>query len=157
MSSCSKAPRGLFVLLRTDGIFTVNALSPSSSLRQYPYHYSIRAGLNLPDKEFRSNSWVSICLFACFLTTSRFDVPYVATGIGLYLFRQVGIWRVVSEGFKPWPYVGSCLLQAFLSLQHHFYLNVFFVESYLIPGKISQNRDFLQSLEDEFRKMGQLL
>ena len=53
MSSCSKAARGLFVLLRTDGIFTVNALSPSSSLRQYPYDYSIRAGQNLPDKEFR--------------------------------------------------------------------------------------------------------
>ena len=46
MSSCSKAPRGLFVLLRTDGIFTVNALSPSSSLRQCPHHYSIRAGQN---------------------------------------------------------------------------------------------------------------
>ncbi len=53
MSSCSKAPRGLFVLLRTDGIFTVNALSPSSSLRQCPNHYTIRAGQNLPDKEFR--------------------------------------------------------------------------------------------------------
>ena len=53
MPSCSKAARGLFVLLRTDGIFTVNALSPSSSLRQYPYHYTIRAGQNLPDKEFR--------------------------------------------------------------------------------------------------------
>ncbi len=53
MPSCSKAARGLFVLLRTDGIFTVNALSPSSSLRQYPYHYAIRAGQNLPDKEFR--------------------------------------------------------------------------------------------------------
>jgi hypothetical protein len=53
MSSCSKAPRGLFVLLRTDGIFTVNALSPSSSLRQCSHHYTIRAGQNLPDKEFR--------------------------------------------------------------------------------------------------------
>src|SRR5690349_24869731 len=53
MPNYSKAPRGLFVLLRTDGIFTVNALSPSSSLRQYPYDYSIRAGQNLPDKEFR--------------------------------------------------------------------------------------------------------
>ena len=53
MSSCSKAAQGLFVLLRTDGIFTVNALSPSSSSRQYPNHYSIRAGQNLPDKEFR--------------------------------------------------------------------------------------------------------
>jgi hypothetical protein len=53
MSSCSKAARGLLVLLRTDGIFTANALSPSSSLRQCPHHYSIRAGQNLPDKEFR--------------------------------------------------------------------------------------------------------
>ena len=53
MSSCSKAPRGLFVLVRTDGIFTANALSPSSSLRQCPDRYSIRAGRNLPDKEFR--------------------------------------------------------------------------------------------------------
>jgi hypothetical protein len=53
MPSCSKAARGLLVLLRTDGIFTVNALSPSSSSRQYPYHYAIRAGQNLPDKEFR--------------------------------------------------------------------------------------------------------
>ena len=52
-SSCSKAPRGLFVLVRTDGIFTANALSPSSSLRQCPHDYSIRAGQNLPDKEFR--------------------------------------------------------------------------------------------------------
>ena len=53
MSNCSKAPRGLFVLVRTDGIFTANALSPSPSLRQYPDRYSIRAGQNLPDKEFR--------------------------------------------------------------------------------------------------------
>ena len=53
MPSCSKAPRGLFVLLRTDGIFTANALSQSSSSRQYPDRYAIRAGQNLPDKEFR--------------------------------------------------------------------------------------------------------
>ncbi len=53
MSSCSKAPRGLFVLVRTDGIFTANAISPSPSLRQCPNRYTIRAGQNLPDKEFR--------------------------------------------------------------------------------------------------------
>ena len=53
MQSCSKAPRGLFVLVRTDGIFTANALSPSPSLRQCPHDCSIRAGQNLPDKEFR--------------------------------------------------------------------------------------------------------
>ena len=53
MSSCSKAPRGLLVLVRTDGIFTANAISPSPSLRQCPDRYAIRAGRNLPDKEFR--------------------------------------------------------------------------------------------------------
>ena len=53
ISSCSKAPRGLFVLVRTDGIFTANALSPSPLLRQCPHHCTIRAGRNLPDKEFR--------------------------------------------------------------------------------------------------------
>ncbi len=53
MPSCSKAPRGLFVLVRTAGIFTGNALSPRSWLRQCPHRYAIRAGRNLPDKEFR--------------------------------------------------------------------------------------------------------
>ena len=53
MSSCSKAARGLLVLMRTDGIFTANAISPSPSLRQCPNHYAIRAGRNLPDNEFR--------------------------------------------------------------------------------------------------------
>ena len=53
MPSCSKAPRGLFVLLQVDGIFTVIAISPSSSLRQFPSRYAIDAGQNLPDKEFR--------------------------------------------------------------------------------------------------------
>lgn len=51
--SCSKAPRGLFVLPQVNGIFTVIANSPSSSLRQFPSRYSFQAGLNLPDKEFR--------------------------------------------------------------------------------------------------------
>ena len=51
--SCSKAPRGLFVLLQVDGIFTVIAISPSSSLRQLSSRYAFDAGQNLPVKEFR--------------------------------------------------------------------------------------------------------
>ena len=51
--SCSKGSRGLFVPLRVDGIFTVTTISPSSRLRQRPDRYTIRAGRNLPDKEFR--------------------------------------------------------------------------------------------------------
>ena len=53
MPSCSKASRGLFVQLRETGIFTGHVISPSSSLRQFSSRYAIRAGRNLPDKEFR--------------------------------------------------------------------------------------------------------
>ena len=53
MSSCSKAPRGLFVLLRVGGIYTASSISPSPWLRQRSSRYTIRAGQNLPDKEFR--------------------------------------------------------------------------------------------------------
>ena len=51
--SCSKAPWGLSVLPRVTGIFTGTTISPSRLLRQCPNRYTIRAGQNLPDKEFR--------------------------------------------------------------------------------------------------------
>ena len=53
MLSYSKGSRGLFVPSRVIGIFTDTTISPSSRLRQCPDHYTIRAGRNLPDKEFR--------------------------------------------------------------------------------------------------------
>ena len=53
ISSYSKAPRGLSVLSQVTGIFTGITISPSPSSRQRPDRYAFRAGLNLPDKEFR--------------------------------------------------------------------------------------------------------
>ena len=53
MQSCSKGSRGLSVPWRVPGIFTGTTISPSSWLRQCPDRYTIRAGRNLPDKEFR--------------------------------------------------------------------------------------------------------
>ena len=53
MLSCSEGARGLSVPLRVIGIFTDTTISPSSWLRQCPDRYTIRAGRNLPDKEFR--------------------------------------------------------------------------------------------------------
>ena len=53
IASYSKAPRGLFVLLRVTRIFTRPSISPGPSLRQCPDRYAFRAGRNLPDKEFR--------------------------------------------------------------------------------------------------------
>ena len=51
--SCSKGSRGLFVPSRVIGIFTDTTISLGSRSRQCPDHYTIRAGRNLPDKEFR--------------------------------------------------------------------------------------------------------
>ncbi len=53
MLGCSKGSRGLSVLLRVTGVFTDTTISPSSWLRQCPNRCTIRAGRNLPDKEFR--------------------------------------------------------------------------------------------------------
>ena len=53
MLNYSKALRGLSVQSRVASIFTCTTISPDLQLRQRPSHYAIRAGQNLPDKEFR--------------------------------------------------------------------------------------------------------
>ena len=53
MASYSKAPRGLFVLLRVIRIFTHTSISPGPLLRQRSTRYAFRAGRNLSDKELR--------------------------------------------------------------------------------------------------------
>ena len=53
MASYSKGAWGLFVLSRGLGILTETAISPSTWSRQCSSRYAIRAGRNLPDKEFR--------------------------------------------------------------------------------------------------------
>jgi hypothetical protein len=53
IARCSKAPRGLSVLLRVARIFTGATISPSFSLRQFPSRYAFHAGRYLADKEFR--------------------------------------------------------------------------------------------------------
>ena len=53
MPSYSKGSRGLSVLLWEASIFTGTTISPRIPLRQFHGRYTIRAGRNLPDKEFR--------------------------------------------------------------------------------------------------------
>src|SRR5882672_12922088 len=53
MLSYSKGAWGLSVPLRVISVFTDTTISPSSWLRQSGDRYPIRAGRNLPDKEFR--------------------------------------------------------------------------------------------------------
>ncbi len=53
MSSCSKAPRGLFVLVEIGRVFTALAISPSKGSRQLLARYAFRARHQLSDKELR--------------------------------------------------------------------------------------------------------
>ena len=53
VQSYSKGAQGLSVLPRVPGIFTESAISLSPWSRQWGNRYAIRAGRNLPDKEFR--------------------------------------------------------------------------------------------------------
>ena len=54
ISTCSKAPRGLFVHVEVGRVFTAIAISPSKPSRQLLARYAIHAGQNLPGKELRS-------------------------------------------------------------------------------------------------------
>ena len=53
LQRCSKGAQGLSVLPRVLGIFTESAVSLRPWSRQWGDRYAIRAGRNLPDKEFR--------------------------------------------------------------------------------------------------------
>ena len=53
MKRYSKGARGLSVLMRASGVFTGTTSSPGGARRQSSDRYAIRAGRNLPDKEFR--------------------------------------------------------------------------------------------------------
>src|SRR5690606_9490648 len=53
LPSCSEGSWGLSVLPREHGIFTAITISLSRWPRQWGCRYAIRAGRNLPDKEFR--------------------------------------------------------------------------------------------------------
>ena len=90
--SYSKAPRGLFVLLRVRRIFTPISISPGPSLRQCSTRYAFRAGRNLPDKEFRYLRTV--------IVTAAVHRGFISVLAHIYLtFRH---WAGVS------PYTSAC-------------------------------------------------
>jgi len=72
--SYSKGSQGLFVPLRVIGIFTDTTISPSAWLRQCPDRCTIRAGRNLPDKEFHPIHHLSTWQSPVFLINSRPDL-----------------------------------------------------------------------------------
>ena len=71
MSNCSKAPRGLFVLVELGRVFTAIAISPSECSRQLLARDAIRAGRNLPDKELRYRRTVIVTAAVYWSLTSQ--------------------------------------------------------------------------------------
>ena len=86
--------------MRATGIFTGTTSSPCQLARQSHFRYAIRAGRNLPDKEFRSSllllhiqkrcgeEWTFLPLSACRHAVRTISFPTQV---------RVGIWHVVSE------------------------------------------------------------
>src|SRR5581483_10141837 len=94
-SSCSKGSRGLSVQPRVFGIFTETTISPDPSSRQRPSRYSIRAGRNLPDKEFRSSLTRVEPRADC---TPCHAIPACRHADGTISSSSVlDVWRMVSE------------------------------------------------------------
>ena len=115
ISSYSKALRGLSVQSRVIRIFTYNTISPGPLLRQRPSRYAIRAGRNLPDKEFRylrTFDLAETCVFGkqslgplhCGLQSR---LPF-SRSYGVIL--QSSLTRVLPSvlGFSPRPPVSVC-------------------------------------------------
>ena len=98
ISSYSKAPWGLSVLPRVTGIFTGTTISPGGQLRQRPDRYTIRAGRNLPDKEFRYLRTVIVtaavyCGFNSMLLpkmTSPLNLPAPGRCQAVYVYFHIG-------------------------------------------------------------------
>ena len=99
ISDYSKGSRGLSVLLRVSGIFTGITTSPRSTLRQCEDRYTIRAGRNLPDKEFRYLRTVIVTAdihrgFSSKLRlklTSCLNLSALVTCHTIYILLRVGI------------------------------------------------------------------
>jgi hypothetical protein len=73
--------------MRASGVFTGTTNSPSRLPRQSLYHSTIRAGRNLPDKEFRSMLLLLHAIF-CVKRDEHFCRPlHVAMQSGLYLLQ----------------------------------------------------------------------
>ena len=107
MLSCSKGSRGLFVPLRVIGIFTDTTISPKSRLRQCPDHYTIRAGRNLPDKEFRYLRTVIVTA-----AVYRFNSPSLAISSLLNLpapGRCQAVYFIFKILHSPVFLLNSCL------------------------------------------------
>src|SRR5579885_2903419 len=141
-SGCSKAPRGLFVLSWVTRIFTGTSISPSPLSRQCSSRYSLRAGRNLPDKEFRYLRTVIVTAavhrgFAWWLRQPRRFTfrhwagvsPYMST----FVFAETCVFG--KQSLEPI----ACSLLALLTLLRHPFFQRYGVN---LPSSLTEVRSF---------------
>src|SRR3989339_992779 len=102
MSGYSKGSRGLFVLPRVVGIFTRTSISPSPLLRQRSDRYAIRAGRNLPDKEFR---YLRTVIVTAAVHWGFGSPPDIISGLPL-TFQH---WAGIAPYTSPYGLAESCV------------------------------------------------
>ena len=102
----SKAPWGLSVLSRVTGIFTGTTISPGGLLRQRPNRYAIRAGQNLPDKEFRYLRTVIVTAAVHWGFNSNLRIP---TCVYLALLLTFQHWAGVSPYTSSFDLAETCV------------------------------------------------
>ncbi len=119
----SKGARGLSVLVRVTGIFTGATNSLSLSSRQRPDRYAIRAGRNLPDKEFRylrtvivtaaiHRGFRSELLRDCSPMTPYFNLPALGRRQSIYVVFDLAATCVFSKQSPVPIHCGPLELQA---------------------------------------------
>jgi len=86
--------------MRETGIFTGTTSSLRHSLRQSSDRYAIRAGRNLPDKEFRSIMLLSAFAEGSVISANLCMSPCSPDYIFIGLISESDAWRVVSEDSK---------------------------------------------------------
>ena len=107
MLSYSKALRGLSVQSRVASIFTRTTTSPDLQLRQCPSHYAIRAGQNLPDKEFRY-LWTIIVIAAVHWGFNSLLRCYRLSSI-LQIILTFQHWAGVSSYTSTFVFAETCV------------------------------------------------
>src|SRR5437764_11729271 len=74
--------------MRVTGIFTGTTSSPCHSLRQSHFRYAIRAGRNLPDKEFRYLRTVIVTAAVHWGFSSKLHPPISSPGSSEFAFSD---------------------------------------------------------------------
>ena len=137
MPSCSKAPRGLSVLLRVTGIFTGIVISPDSSLRQCSKPLCHSCGSELTRQGISLEFVTRYSHFCCILHVAMQSRPYL-----LYFFKlEPRVWSL------------RILIRSLVRFLHRFivfamqfsWINPFLVKCWLVSINRKQSTNFLKS------------